>query len=387
MDKGSKAQRALARRACAALLAGATMIIAGCGSVPKSPDRSADGTASRARSPGAPMLPRAGSGRGGYYQDDGPADVIPENLLAIPDAEPKIEPYLRSKANQPYVVFGKTYTPILDDRPLVQRGRGSWYGRKFHGQRTSSGEPYDMFAMTAAHPTLPIPSYVRVTNLANGNRVIVKVNDRGPFHSDRIIDLSYTAAYKLGYLGSGSANLQVERLLPDEIRQMEAARRDGNGGGGTQLAAASNAAPAGALVPVAASPAQLAAAPQPGEASGVNAPDTAAVSTEAVPMPQASVSVEAAPLPAAVAPPAPQPSAQTSPAAGGFYVQLGAFSRAENAQAVRQRFAQSGLPSVDMAQANGIYRVFGGPYASRAEAESAARRLQLGGSMPIIVQR
>lgn len=375
--------RMLGRHASAALLAGATLIIAGCGSVPKAPDRGPEAATNRQPNAGMPRLPRAGSGRGGYYQDDGPGDDIPENLLAVPDAEPKIEPYLRTKANQPYVVFGKTYTPILDDRPLVQRGRGSWYGKKFHRQRTSSGEPYDMFAMTAAHPTLPIPSYVRVTNLANGNRVIVKVNDRGPFHSDRIIDLSYTAAYKLGYLGSGSAELQVERILPDEIRQMEAARRNG---GGTQLAAA---APAGALVPVSASGAQL-LAPQAngsGDAeSGAPAPDTPAVTTEAVPMPQAAVSEVPSPQPAAN-PVAAQAALSTPAAAAGFYLQLGAFSRAENAQAVRQRYAQSGLPSVDMAQANGIYRVFGGPYPSRAEAESAARRLQLGGAMPIIVQR
>jgi rare lipoprotein A len=362
------------KQAGAALLGAVTLIIAGCGSVPKGPERGADSASSKPRAPGAPALPRAGSGRGGYYQDDGPADMIPENLLAIPDAEPKIEPYLRTKANQPYVVFGKTYTPLLDDRPLVQRGRGSWYGKKFHGQRTSSGEPYDMFGMTAAHPTLPIPSYVRVTNLVNGNRVIVKVNDRGPFHSDRIIDLSYTAAYKLGYLGSGSADLQVERIVPDEIRQMEAARRNG---GGVQLAAAAPVAP-GALVPVAASAAQIAAV----------APDSEAVSTAAVPMPETTVSETPAPQPAQSAQPQPRIEANASvAAAAGYYLQLGAFSRAENAQAVRQRYAQAGLPSVDMTQANGLYRVFGGPYASRAEAEGAARRLQIGGAMPVIVQR
>src|SRR5690606_2548355 len=125
-----------------------------------------------------------------------------------------------------YVVFGKRYVPITDQRPLKERGRGSWYGKKFHGQTTSSGEPYDMYKMTAAHPTLPLPSYVRVTNLASGRQVIVRVNDRGPFHSGRIIDLSYTAALKLGYLAAGSAELEVERLLPDEIERLAAARRN-----------------------------------------------------------------------------------------------------------------------------------------------------------------
>ena len=95
-------------------------------------------------------------------------------------------------------------------------GLASWYGRKFHGQKTSSGEIYDMFAMTAAHKTLPIPSYARVTNVKNGKSVVVRINDRGPFHSDRIIDLSYAAAYKLGYIGAGSAMVEVESVEPDQ---------------------------------------------------------------------------------------------------------------------------------------------------------------------------
>jgi rare lipoprotein A len=115
----------------------------------------------------APNLPKAGSGRGAYYKDDGPGDNPPPGLELTLDAEPKIEPYSIS-GNKPYVVFGKTYTPMLDDKPFTERGTGSWYGKKFHGQKTSSGELYDMYKMTAAHPTLPIPSYARITNLANG---------------------------------------------------------------------------------------------------------------------------------------------------------------------------------------------------------------------------
>lgn len=180
-------------------------------------------------SPGAVMpslKPPAQAGRrpGGYYQDDGPADNIPDGLHAIPDAEPKIEPIAKGPS-RPYTVFDKTYVPITDDRPFVQRGMGSWYGRKFHGQKTASGELYDMFRMSAAHPTLPIPSYARVTNLQNGRKIIVRINDRGPFHSQRIIDLSYTAALKLDVLRGGSAELEVERILPDEILRMQAARQ------------------------------------------------------------------------------------------------------------------------------------------------------------------
>ncbi len=172
--------------------------------------------------PGA-VMPAAPKRSGGYYQDDGPADVIPEGLLDTPDAEPKLEPIAKGPS-RPYVVFEKSYVPITDNRPFVQRGIGSWYGRKFHGQKTASGETYDMFRMTAAHPTLPIPSYARVTNLSNGRKVIVRINDRGPFHSSRIIDLSYTAALKLDLLRGGSAELEVERLLPDEILRMQAIR-------------------------------------------------------------------------------------------------------------------------------------------------------------------
>jgi rare lipoprotein A len=152
---------------------------------------------------------------GGFYQDDGPGDRPPEDIEAIPDAVPKFEP-LHRFANNPYSVLGRDYVPLRELRPYKARGIGSWYGRKFHGQKTSSGEPYDMYGMTAAHPTLPIPSYVRVSNPANGRSVVVRVNDRGPFHSGRLIDLSWTAAYKLGYIGTGSTVVEVESVLPGQ---------------------------------------------------------------------------------------------------------------------------------------------------------------------------
>jgi len=150
---------------------------------------------------------------GGYYKDDGPGAHPPANLDAIADAQPRREP-LSPTANRPYEVFGTRYVPITELRPFTQRGTASWYGRRFHGQKTSSGEPYDMYAMTAAHPVLPIPSYARVTNLANGKSVVVRINDRGPFHSNRIIDLSYAAAYKLGYVTVGSARVEVDSIVP-----------------------------------------------------------------------------------------------------------------------------------------------------------------------------
>ncbi len=151
---------------------------------------------------------------GGYYKDDGPGDNAPADLAAIPDAVPKVEP-LHRFANNPYSVLGTDYVPKKSAAGYRARGVASWYGRKFHGQKTSSGEIYDMYGMTAAHPTLPIPCYVRVTNPANGKSVIVRVNDRGPFHAGRLIDLSYTAAWKLDYIGEGSTQVIVEALQAD----------------------------------------------------------------------------------------------------------------------------------------------------------------------------
>ena len=153
--------------------------------------------------------------KGGYYKDDGPGEKPPPNLASIPDAVPRSEP-LHRYANRPYQVFGKDYTPIGSHQPYRESGVASWYGKKFHGQKTSSGETYDMYGMSAAHRTLPIPSYARVTNLANGKSVVVRVNDRGPFHSERIIDLSYAAAYKLGYVAAGSAKVEVENVAPGQ---------------------------------------------------------------------------------------------------------------------------------------------------------------------------
>ena len=155
--------------------------------------------------------------KGGYYKDDGPEAKPPANLDRIADATPRVEP-LHKWANRPYQAMGKSYTPLTSLQPFKQRGLASWYGKRFHGQKTSSGEPYDMYKMTAAHPTLPIPSYVRVTRVSTGKSVVVRVNDRGPFHSNRIIDLSYVAAYKLGYIQAGSTEVTIEAIVPGQVR-------------------------------------------------------------------------------------------------------------------------------------------------------------------------
>ena len=197
----------------AALLLG----LGGCAS--KSPPRATTG----ASKPSTP----SGTRPGAYYKDDGPGDEIPDNLDDIPDAQPRLEP-LHRFANRPYIVLGKAYEPQTSLRPHQERGVASWYGKKFHGQKTSIGEPYDMFAMTAAHPYMPIPSYARVRNPRNGREVIVRVNDRGPFVPGRVIDLSYTAALKLDLL-SGVAPVEVQRLTFDDIRNGRWRRDDAGG--------------------------------------------------------------------------------------------------------------------------------------------------------------
>ena len=148
-------------------------------------------------------------------------------IIRHPILPPFLTPSLKMnscKTNmQPYVALGKSYTPMTSLEPYKERGVASWYGRRYHGQKTASGEIYDMYTMTAAHTILPLPSYARVTNIKNGKSVVVRVNDRGPFHSDRLIDLSYTAAYKLGLLGGGSAWVEVESILPGKEPAMQVA--------------------------------------------------------------------------------------------------------------------------------------------------------------------
>ena len=160
----------------------------------------------------AALLAGCGSTPGGYYKDDGPGARLPD-LASIADAVPRREP-LHRWANRPYERFGKRYVPLTRIGPFQQRGIATWYGKRFHGKSTSSGETYDMYKMSAAHPILPIPSFARVTNLATNKSIVVRINDRGPFHSGRLIDLSYTAAYKLGYVAAGSARVLVEQIVP-----------------------------------------------------------------------------------------------------------------------------------------------------------------------------
>ncbi len=305
----------------------------------------------------AAAAPRTSRG-GGYYQDDGPGELPPANLDQIADAEPRLEPLARA-ANNPYTVFGQQYVPRRTLAPYRQRGIGSWYGRKFHGQRTSSGEIYDMYGMTAAHTTLPIPSYARVTNLANDRSVIVRVNDRGPFLAGRLIDLSYAAAYKLGYIGAGSASVEVASITPEEIPLIAAQRRQ--------------AAPSAR------------AAPSPSPSSPPDAPQAPADI-----LPMAPV-LAAAASPSPAEPAAPAPAMPVDIGSGGVYLQLGAFSARDNAENFRVRVYQRLAwlnDAIRIFARDGMYRLDLGPYRDRDEAARMAEKIREALQLkPFVVER
>jgi len=271
---------------------------------------------------------------GGYYLDDGPGAKPPANLDGIPEAVPRAEPINRG-TSRPYVVMGRSYTPMTSHQPYQARGIATWYGRRYHGKPTASGEPYDMYAMTAAHTTLPIPSYARVTNLKNGRSVVVRVNDRGPFVDGRIIDLSYTAAHRIGVLGGGSAMVEVEAILPRNY---------------------------GALLAAPAQP--VPAAPLPESPPPVAARDPGSPAAQPIPV-----------------------AAET----GGHFLQLGAFGSRENAEnfLTRMKAQMDGLAdNLHVFPRDGLYRVHAGPYASQPEARQAAERInQTFGVRPIVLTR
>lgn len=293
----------------------------------------------------------ARSGAAPSWERDGAHSNPPQGLDNLPDAEPVIERIRSGGPNKPYRVLGRSYTPVAGDEPMKQRGLASWYGKKFHGRQTANGETYDMYAMTAAHPTMPLPSYARVRNLANGREVIVRVNDRGPFHPGRIIDLSYAAALKLGLLNH-IGRVEVTRITHDEI--VSGAWRRGG----------SDDAP----------PAVMEARAAPPE-TAPNAP--VEVPAEAVHPVAATRPMEAAP-------------ARTA-AAAGFWVQLGAYRQRDGAERFQRSVAadHGWLASrLGIFDDEAIFRLQAGPYASRDEAQAAADRvrdeLRL---VPLIVER
>jgi rare lipoprotein A len=257
---------------------------------------------------------------------DGPEATPPSGLERVPDAEPRIEPLRVGGPNKPYEVLGVAYVPLTGDIALRETGLASWYGRKFHGRPTASGETYDMYAMTAAHKTMPLPSYARVRNPANGREVVVRVNDRGPFAAGRVIDLSYTAALRLGVLG-GVAPVTVERITFDEIRSGSAARR-----------------------------------------------------RESAPPAPPPVLVDDALMALVVA--------NESALPPGWWLQLGAFRQRDGALQLQQRVVETALaPSVAVSGGE-VWRVHAGPWPGRGEAQAAADRLKNQLQLtPLLVER
>lgn len=350
----------------------ALLLIAGCGSAPK----------------------------GGASGRDGPAADIPPDLARVPDAEPRVEPLRSGGPNKPYEVLGQGYRPETRDVPIREKGLASWYGRKFHGRKTASGEVYNMHAMTAAHKTMPLPSYARVRNPANGREVVVRINDRGPFVAGRIIDLSYTAALKLDLL-RGIGRVEVERITFDEIRT--GAWRRGPPGpaqSGTEARPATVPAvpePPGAglaAVGVAATGAAATGTAADNEAplavTPVEGPPPRHLPEAVMPAPGA----EAAPVVAMAAPPPDRstPSARAYTAgARGYWVQLGAFRERGGAEDFQQRVAGELdwlAPLMAVFNEAPLWRLQAGPYPSRDEAAGAAQRvreaLQL---VPVIVEK
>ncbi len=348
-----------------------------CSSAPKNTSKSAVKVAANKAENSASVAekssPSSNPSRGAYYQDDGPGENIPANLEKTPDPVPAVEPYSRT-GNKPYQVFGKTYTPINDNTtPFKQRGIASWYGKKFHGKRTSSGEPYDMFKITAAHPILPIPSYARVTNLANGKQIIVRINDRGPFHSNRVMDLSYTAALKLDYLGKGSSEIEIERLLPDEIARMAENRK-------SQIAQTEQSAADNSL---AADKALERERQLTVDKMKLDKKTSPAILERSSPNSATQSNVDSV-------------SALSKPGNGtlAFYLQFAAFGIRANAEMSREQIQQKIRDQIgaldvvfEIIQQGNLYRLQAGPFANRADAQAMADKIGNVVAKPIIVQR
>lgn len=263
---------------------------------------------------------------------DGAPDVTltAEEIAQLKDAIPVDEPLSKYGNNSPYTVLGETYKVLNSAKGFKQVGRASWYGRKFHGQRTSSGEQFDMYRMTAAHKNLPIPCYAKVTNLDNGKTAIVKVNDRGPFHAERVMDVSWAAAAKLDMLGSGTANISFEVINPADYL----------------------------------SPKQ-------------------AVASSASPEPTSTATTAVA---------AATPASTTKTVDGHFYVQAGAFGSKDNASALQTRLLALASGPVEInstGDAIPVHRVQVGPFDDEASAERVRGLLRdpSFGVNPIIVKR
>lgn len=251
----------------------------------------------------------------------------PTDPGAVPDAVPRVEPRSRYGNPETYEVFGKRYRVLRSAEGYVERGTASWYGPGFHAERTSSGEPYDMYAMTAAHKTLPIPAYARITNLQNGRSVVVRINDRGPFVGERIVDLSYTAAWKLDMLRTGTAPVEL-RVLDPRV-------------------------------------------------------DTPSIAATPAPAPAPAPTSAPAPPQEPTQEPAPTPVAAKTLPISSRYLQAGSFGSAGNADALVAKLRGSGIGNASVREARigerVVHRVLVGPIDDALEADDMIERLRLAG--------
>ena len=253
---------------------------------------------------------------GAYYLDDGPGANPPQDIDSIPNAAPKKEPLL-DRSNKPYKALGAVYTPMTRYQPYKAGGVASWYGKRYHGRKTSSGEVYDMYGMSAAHPTLPLPSYVKVTNPANGRYVVVRVNDRGPFKHNRIIDLSYAAAYKLRFSAQGSTLVEVEAIDANNVINV---------------------------------------------ATNTSQPTTAPANSSSSPNSSSNSS-----------------SSNTNVAMTQYFIQAGAFKNEINANALMKKIQGMGIEQnagFNSEYNNGLYRLKLGPYTTKQEADQVAATIR-----------
>lgn len=286
-------------------------------------------------------------GSGGYYLDDGPGENAPADIDNIPGATLKTEqPYTRS--NKPYMALGQQYAPMTAFVPYKKQGIASWYGKRFHGKKTSTGDIYDMYAMTAAHTILPIPSYAKVTNPANGRSVTVRINDRGPFKHDRLIDLSYAAAYQLRLIKQGSGVVVVESI-DTRAEAMQKISSD--------------------------KPVQATSLPENPSVIAQAAP----IEPKVTPQPVNFATAVVTSTPVVISTPMAAPSSPANALNTQYYVQAGAFKNEVNGDLLQKKILGLDLvENVGVANVynNGLYRVKLGPYASKKDADTSAANIR-----------
>ncbi|WP_447556101.1 septal ring lytic transglycosylase RlpA family protein [Vreelandella sp. EE22] len=312
-------------------------LVTGCASQSAPPTVNTDHPPREAASAAASKPSTSSGGRYAMTGDAYPLE--PPDVSEVPDAQPRVEEPSRAGNRSTYEVWGETYHVLPSASGYAKQGTASWYGEKFHGYATSNGEIYDMYKMSAAHRSLPLPTFARVTSLSNGQSVIVRVNDRGPFHSDREIDLSYAAAARLGFLDNGTGSVRVEAIDP----QQWLASRGGN--------AAPSAAPVQSAAP-AVQPAPQRPQPPAQTASSPSAP-----------------------------PVSPRPAGSEE-----IYLQIAALGSEESARQLEQRLGDELLHSVRVLSDGDIHRVQVGPMAPGQEQQARTALSRAGFSQVFVVR-